>query len=175
MTEILPYIFGAIALFGGIYAFVISFKIYKPKTETEEQKIRIERFHKRMGPIMKVLSVFLIIYGAYSLFFPNPDRFRVESGNDIQPVPNSEWTQENKEALINGCIRESGITAMNHPALIDEYCKCSINKIASTLDFDEYQETLQLPLESKQRRINSIIESCRIVLEEEISKTEENK
>ena len=65
MTQYLPYIFGTISFFGGLYLFLLSFKIYKPKNKTEEQKERMEKWHQKFGTLMKVISILLILNGAY--------------------------------------------------------------------------------------------------------------
>ena len=87
MINYLPYIFGLTSFLGGLYLFLLSFRLYKPKHKTEEQKERYSKSLEKFGTIMKVCSVILILNGSYDLIKRDPDRYSVGNGNR-----NSEWT-----------------------------------------------------------------------------------
>jgi hypothetical protein len=58
-------------LFGGIYLILWSFKIFKPKTLTEEQMLKMETRHNKYGTLAKILGFFLVGCILYYLFvFP---------------------------------------------------------------------------------------------------------
>lgn len=103
MTQYLPYIFGSVSFLGGVYLFLLSFKIYKPKHKTEEQRERMKKWHEKFGSFMKIASIIFIINGAYDLFARNPDRY------SIGQTKKTEWSASDKQALIENCMRDAHI------------------------------------------------------------------
>ena len=55
---------GLIPLTGGILCTIFSYKIWDPKTRDPKQN---ELWHKRFGPMMKIIGPLLILIGAFEL------------------------------------------------------------------------------------------------------------
>src|SRR5690554_3636431 len=111
MIQYLPYILGTVSLLGGIFIFLLAFKIYQPKHKTEKDKERFERWHDKFGIFLKIASILLIINGAYDLIANNPDRYKIGSSEK------TEWTESDRQELINRCIYQAGQTATNYPSI----------------------------------------------------------
>ncbi len=58
MTNYLPYIFGLTSLLGGLYLFLLSFRLYRPKHKTNEQIQRYDKWLKKFGTLTKICSIF---------------------------------------------------------------------------------------------------------------------
>ena len=69
MTEFLPYIFNIPSLILGLYLFLTSFKIYRPKHKTEEQSVKYDNWLEKFGTTMKFISVILMLKGAYGIIY----------------------------------------------------------------------------------------------------------
>ena len=88
MTNYLPYIFGTATLLAGIYLFLLSFGIYKPKN-TENKESAIEK----NKTLFKIISIIMILRGGYNLLSPNPDRYKISENNVTHQV---EWSAESR-------------------------------------------------------------------------------
>lgn len=95
MTTYLPYIFGLTSFLIGLYLFLLSFRLYKPKHKTEEQKDRYEKTFKKFGGLWKVASIILILNGSYDLLTRDPNKYRFDNENN-----NYEWTSEELDKSI---------------------------------------------------------------------------
>ena len=153
MINYLPYIFGLTSFLIGLYLFLFSFRLYKPKHKTDEQKERYGKSLEKFGTLMKVCSVILILKGSYDLINPDPDRYRV--GNR-----NSEWTAEDRAILIKNCMREAGPTAANYPQITKEYCDCSMDKIMKAMTKDQYEKNLTKPQEEQIKEVLPLFQDC---------------
>lgn len=155
MTNYLPYIFGLSSFLGGLYIFLVSFRLYKPKHKTEEKKERYEEWLKKFGFFMKICSVILILNGLYDLVIHNPDRYKIGYGNGT-----SEWTSGDRITLIKACMRDAGPTAINYPKITKEYCECSVDKIMKVMTEKQYEQSLSKPQEEQFKEIFPIIQEC---------------
>ena len=155
MINYLPYIFGLTSFLGGLYLLLLSFRLYKPKHKTEEQKERYEKSLEKFGTLMKICSVILILNGSYELIKRDPDRYRVGSENR-----NSEWTSEDRAILIKNCIRDAGPTATNYPQITKEYCDCSMDKIMKAMTKDQYEKSLSKPQEEQIKEVLPLFQDC---------------
>ena len=153
MINYLPYIFGLTSFLIGLYLFLFSFRLYKPKHKTDEQKERYEKSLEKFGTLMKVCSVILILKGSYDLINPDPDRYRV--GNR-----NSEWTAEDRAILIKNCMRDAGPTAANYPQITKQYCDCSMDKIMKAMTKDQYEKSLLKPQEEQIKEVLPLFQDC---------------
>ncbi len=155
MINYLPYIFGLTSFLGGLYLFLLSFRLYKPKHKTEEQKERYSKSLEKFGTIMKVCSVILILNGSYDLIKRDPDRYSVGNGNR-----NSEWTSEDRAILIKNCMRDAGPTATNYPQITTEYCDCSMDKIMKAMTKDQYEKSLSKPQADQIKEVLPLFQDC---------------
>jgi hypothetical protein len=155
ITELLPYIFGTVSFLGGIYLGLFSFKIYRPKQKTEEQKSKFDDWLKKFGTIGKICSIILIINGAYDLIKRDSNRYKINKENTERV-----WTSADREILIKNCMREAQTTAENYPEITREYCECSMDKIIDSLSYDEYVKSLKEPQEKQLELIMPIIQGC---------------
>jgi len=167
MTQYLTYIFGSVSFLGGVYMFLLSFKIYKPKHKTEEQRERMKKWHEKLGSFMKIASVILIINGAYDLIARNSDRYK------IGQTEKTEWSASDNQVLVENCMRDAKTTATNYPIITREYCECSMGKIMSEITYTAYVESLKKPTDEQLKIIMPLIQECVDELRKRID--EENK
>ncbi len=153
MINYLPYIFGLTSFLLGLYLLLYSFRLYKHKHNTEEQKERYEKSLEKFGTLMKVCSIILILKGSYDLINPDPNRYRV--GNR-----NSEWTSEDRIILIKNCMRDAGPTATNYPQITKDYCDCSMDKIMKAMIKDQYEKSLSKPQAEQIKEILPLFQNC---------------
>lgn len=163
MINYVPYIFGLSSFLCGFFLFLISFRLYKPKHKTEEQKERHEKTLEKFGIFLKVCSVILILKGAYDLINSDPDRYRIGKSNKTP-----EWTKEDRVILIKNCIRDSGPTAKNYPQIIKEYCECSTDKIMKGMTKNRYEKSLSKPQEEQIKEILPLFRDCFVELKQRI-------
>ena len=169
MTNYLPYIFGLTSLLGGLYLFLLSFRIYKPKHKTENQNERYDWLEK-FGTLTKICSVILILNGSYDLIKRDPDRYRIGSSNNKR-----QWTAEDKRILIQNCMRDARTTATNYPQITLDYCECSMTKIMDSMSYDEYVKSLGKSQEEQMKIIVPIIKDCINELRQEIDSADKKK
>lgn len=166
MIQNLPYILGTISLLGGVFIFLLAFKIYQPKQKTEKDKERFERWHDKFGTFLKIMSIVLIINGAYDLIANNPDRYKI--GNSEK----TEWTESDRQELIDRCIQQAGQTANKYPSIASEYCECSIDKIMKSMSYMEYVENSEKSTEEQMGELMPLIQSCTDELNRRIEEEE---
>ena len=148
------YIFNIIVLLVGVYIFLIVFKIYRPKHKTEEQKEKFQEWHIKFGTILKICSIIMIISGLYDIF--GGDSFRQQKDSN-----NHQWTEKQRENMVNGCIQNAKHEGTYYPGLTEEYCKCSVDEMIKVLTLTKYLEMQNNP--SKQERskiIMPIVKDC---------------
>lgn len=155
ITNYLPYIFGLTSFLLGLYWFLRSFKIYRPKHLTAEQSAKFDNWLTKYGTLIKVISVILILKGSYDLLSPNPDRYTV--GNVKKDY---EWTTEDRDILIKNCMRDAGPTATNYPQITKEYCDCSMDKIMKAMTKDQYEKSLSKPQAEQIKEVLPIFQDC---------------
>jgi len=153
MINYLPYIFGVTSFFGGLFMFLYSFRLYKPKFKNEYAKKRHEESLKKFGTLMKVCSIILILNGSYDLIKRDSDRYKIGSRN-------LEWTQKDRDALIESCMRDVGATAINYPQITKEYCTCFVEKIMEGTTKSQYEKILTKSQEEQTNEILPIIQDC---------------
>jgi hypothetical protein len=166
----LPYIFGLTSLIGGIYTFLISFKIYRPKFKTEEKKLKFEELIKKFGTLMKICSVILILNGSYDLIKHDPDRYRVTSKNI-----NNEWTKEDREQLLSYTLKATEKNLIIYPTLTRKYCECSVEKIISTMTKEQYLKLSKRPQNEQNNYMINLVKDCRNLFKNQIDSIEKTK
>ena len=94
MNNYLPYIFGTSTLLAGIYLFLVSFGIYKPKKLDNNESL-IEKY----GTFIKIISIIMILRGGYNLLNPDPNRYKIGENkvNDLKEK------FELKDILVKKC------------------------------------------------------------------------
>ncbi|MCF6403680.1 hypothetical protein L3C95_12385 [Chitinophaga filiformis] len=151
----LPYIFGLTSFLCGLYLFLRSFGLWKPRHKTEEQRVRYVNPLEKYRTFWKVCSVILILNGSYDLIMRNPDRYRIGNAES-----KAEWALEDRAILIKNCMRDAGPTATNYPQIASEYCACSIDRIMTTMTKDQYVKSLSKPQEDQMKELLPIFQSC---------------
>jgi hypothetical protein len=155
MIYYLPYIFGLTSFSVGLYLFLRSFGLWKPKPSVEEQKGRYGIAPVKFGTFMKVCSVILILNGSYDLIMRNPERYRIGGGRR-----NAEWNSEDRAILIKSCMRDAGSTSANYPQITKEYCDCSTSRIMNAMTKDQYEKSLSKPQEDQIKEVLPIFQDC---------------
>ena len=150
MANYLPYIFGISTLVIGIYIFLLTFGIYKPKNT--ENKVNIIG---KYGTLFKIISIIMILRGSYNLITANPDRYKISQNN--YPV---EWTSESKDILIKNCLRDSGPMAEKYPTIMTEYAECTTEKIMSKFNQKEYLEITDKPFDEQKTILIPLVKNC---------------
>ena len=167
MTEFLPYIFNIPSLILGLYLFVTSFKIYRPKHKTEEQSLKYDNWLGKFGTMMKIISVILILKGAYGLVYANPDTYKLGSTKE-----KNGWERNAREIMIEKCLKDSGPTAFNYPKVNREYCQCSVDKIMSIYTEEQYLSISQKSQDIQLKELMPKFQGCVDELKRRIDSTD---
>jgi hypothetical protein len=168
ITNFLPYIFGIPSFLGGLYLFLISFKIYRPKQATEEQKMKFDNWAKKYGTITKIGSIIMILSGGYDLIVRDTNRYKVDSIT-------RQWTSQDREVLVNNCMRDSKETGSNYPEITREYCECSMDKIIGAITIEEYEASLEKSIEEQKKEIMPLFKDCLTRLWQRIDSVKEQR
>lgn len=163
MTTYLPYIFGTISLLGGVYLFLYSFKIYKPKLRTDEAKFRYEKSLEKFGAIVKIASIIMIINGGYDLITRDSDRYLINSTQK-----KSEWTDDDRNQIISECIQGAGETGEKYPILTKQYCECSAERIMNAFSKDQYIRDSKLEQNERLDLLLPVFQDCIDILKVKI-------
>ena len=179
MNNYLPFIFGFGSLFIGVTLLLISFGFYKRKYKTEEQIEKNNAFYSKYGLIIKIIGIILIFRGGYNVLNPNADRYSLESNSiisnkNIKDQNNKSWEIKDREILVKKCIEETGLNGKNHPAIIKEYCECSIDNIMIAMTKEEYLENLKKPIEEQTKMQLPLFKSCYDVMSKKIDSLDYN-
>jgi hypothetical protein len=167
MTAYLPYIFNIPSLILGLYLFVTSFKIYRPKHKTEEQSLKYDNWLEKFGTMMKIISVILTLKGAYGLIYANPDTYKLGSTKE-----SNGWEKNARAIMIEKCLKDSGPTAFKYPRVNKEYCECSVDKIMSIYSEEEYLKISKQPQEIQIKELMPKFQSCVDELKRRIDSTD---
>lgn len=149
MLNYLPYIFGLASFLGGLYLFMLSFRIYIPKHKTEEQIDRYQKILEKFGKLMKVGSIFLILNGCYDLIIHDNDRYKIGL---------RQWTESDKLFIIDD-LKKSKYIAL-YPQFADKACECMANNIVNNLDVNNYKEIMKLEPNKRFIQLRPFIQSC---------------
>ena len=131
----LPYITGSIFFLMGVYVSLLCFKIYTPKYKTVEKALRVDNLLRAWGNWGKFGSIFLMLYGAYTLIRHDPNMYRLNS-----TIENNKWTDSDKEELIKNCMKGAVVASKKYPKITLDYCTCAIDKITASVGRKEYLE-----------------------------------
>jgi hypothetical protein len=167
MTEFLPYIFNIPSLILGLYLFVTSFKIYRPKHKTEEQSLKYDNWLEKFGTMMKIISVILTLKGAYGLIYANPDTYKLGSTKE-----SNGWEKNARAIMIEKCLKDSGPTAFNYPRVNKEYCECSVDKIMSIYTEEQYLSISQKSQDIQLKELMPKFQGCVDELKRRIDSTD---
>ena len=167
MTPYLPYIFNIPSLILGLYLFVTSFKIYRPKQKTEEQSLKYDNWLEKFGTMMKIISVILTLKGAYGLIYANPDTYKLG-----QTKESNGWEKNAREILVEKCMKDSGPTALNYPKVNKEYCECSVDKIMNTYTQEQYLSISQKSQDVQIKELMPKFKGCTDELKRRIDSTD---
>jgi hypothetical protein len=149
------YIFGFLTLISGLFLFLLSFNFYTPKFRSEESRDRFNIKFLKYRTIIKIFSIAWILYGGYSLLIKDSSSMYIGNQKSFR-----KWTLEDKQNLINRCMIDAQISAVNYPEITKEYCECSMSRIIDSLSYDEYQESLKKSQKDQMDLIMPIIKDC---------------
>lgn len=154
MNNYLPLIFGITFLLGGIYLFLFSFRIYKPKHKNENGKFIYEKKLKKYGTIMKICSVGIIIGGLYDILNLDSNRYVINVSEKKQ------WQTEDRKFFIEKCIDENREISTQYPKIAQEYCECYTDKVIMLISKDEYYNNSKQTAKQKEAKILSLGKEC---------------
>lgn len=154
ITEYLPIIFGSTSLLLGVWLLSYSFKLYKPKHKTNEENEKYNNWHKKFGTFSKIASIILILNGGYDLLNHNSDRYKINSSKK------SEWTEEDRQVMIENCLRDAKTNTTKYPQIMKDYCECSVDKIIAAFTKEKYLESLKKTQEEQITEQLPIFQSC---------------
>jgi hypothetical protein len=155
-TNYFPYINGSVFFLGGLYLFLLSFRIHKPKYKTVEQALKVDDLLKTWGKLWKVGSIVMILFGAYNLIWHDPDFYRLNSS-----IEKSRWINKDKEELLKICINKVGKIDKEHPQAVTSYCSCITDKFMK-MNKQEYLDDLSMPKKEQDNKFNPMIQGCAI-------------
>ncbi len=150
ITKLLPLIFGIPFFLFGVYSFALSFKMYRPKHKTEEQNARFDNWLRKYGTLTKVASIVMILNGGYDLIVRDPGRYTITRG----------WTPQDRELLINYCVRDSKDNGEKYPQITREYCECSMDKIIAGMTVEAYESSLGKSLDQQKKQLLPLFNDC---------------
>ncbi len=162
-----PYINGSVSLFAGLYFFLLSFGIYKPKYKTAEQAVKVDDLLKKWGGLWKLCSIVMILFGAYNLIWHDPDMYRISS-----TVENNKWTGKDRTKLLKIYITSLGSKDKKHPQLTVDYCTCSVDMIMKRLTRQQYIDDLALPKDEQNNIFGPIVKDCAAVYRRRVDSVE---
>lgn len=152
-----PYINGAIFFIVGLYAFLLTFKIYIPKYKTVEQALRIDNLLGSWGKWGKFGSIFMMLFGAYNLIRHDPNMYRLNS-----TIENNQWTEKDRGEMIKSCMKSAVVASKKYPQITLDYCTCSIDKIMHSFGRREYIENLSKSANEQYKIDSPHIQGCLI-------------
>lgn len=155
ISQYLPYIFGLTSLVLGSYLFLTYFGIYKPKYKTEEGKIRFEKSKEKFGSLLKICSIIMILNGAYDLIIHDKDRYMI-----IKKTAPGEWTNEDRDNMINECLHDAGNTTIQYPELTKVYCECGVDKLMKTFTKEQYITEGRKPIDERKKVLLPLYQDC---------------
>lgn len=106
----------------------------------------------------KALSIILIISGFYS----------ISLGKGTYDLNHSTWSNSDKEAMINNCLRDSGDMKDKYPKAMKKYCHCSTEGIVNNVQLDEYLRISKMDMEDQNELLLKYYEPCLNTLKNEI-------
>ena len=136
-------VFGLIRLCIGIFLAVFAFGFRKPKSGGFLTKYPI---------FAKALSIICVVSGLYSIFLADSNSYSLNR--------NQTWTEEDKKALRENCIRDSKDMLVKFPKEINDYCSCSTSGITENMSKKEYLENSKKPLEERMRVQLKYFQNC---------------
>jgi len=153
-----PYINGAIFFIAGLYAFLLIFKIYRPKYKTIEQALKIDNLLRSWGKWGKFGSIFMMLFGAYNLIWHDPNMYRLNS-----TIENNQWTEKDRAAMIKSCMNGAVVASKKYPQITLDYCTCSIDRIMHSIGRKEYIENLSKSADEQYKIDSPHIQGCVII------------
>ena len=167
MTQILPYVFGTFSLFIGIYIFSLTFKLNNSNHKTIEDNKKEKKWYVKYRGIMILISILLIANGAYDLILGDPERYRIGSPKKTL------WEKEDKDLMVQNCMRDANSTATKYPIITRGYCNCSTEEITKKMSYQEYVNSLEMTVNERLKIIMPLIQDCVARLNQKIKKEKE--
>ncbi len=159
----LPYVYGLVYFLTGLYFFLVSFGIYNPKYKTEEQQLKVAGWLNRRGKLWKFGSIFLMLYGTYTLIRHDPNMYRLDSA-----IENEKWTNKDKAVLMKMCLRDVGFAAKKYPQITFDYCTCTTDKIMQGMGRKEYIDVLSKSADVQYKIDSPFIQGCLIIFSRQV-------
>lgn len=84
------------------------------------------------------LIVIIALIAAYNIYTGVRDLAKSRTEQE-------QWTAEDRDLLIDKCIKETGPNGIKYPELTRDYCVCSNDKILAKFSKPEYLELIKKP------------------------------
>jgi hypothetical protein len=162
-TNYFPYINGSVFFIAGLYFFLLSFRIYKPKYKTAEQALKVDALLSRWGNWAKFGAIYMILFGAYNLIWHDSDFYRLNSA-----VENNKWTAKDRAVVIKMCMKGAVAAAKKYPKITLDYCTCSTDKIIKSMSRKDYIEDASKPAAEQNKIDSPFIQGCLIIFSRRI-------
>ena len=159
----LPYINGSVFFLVGLFTFLFSFRIYKPRYKTVEQALKFDNLLRTQGKSLKFGSIFMILFGVYNLIWHDPNMYRLNS-----TIEHNKWTDKDRAALIKNCMKGAVVASKKYPQLTLDYCTCSIDKIIRSIGRKEYFEASSKSPDERDKIDSTLIQGCAIIIRDQI-------
>lgn len=170
ITNYLPYIYGSFFLFLGIYSFLYSFRIYKPKFTDEAKQALYENRLKRYHIFLKIASIAFIISGGYDLIVHNVDRYRI-----VDERVTDKWSDADKKTLTNQMLRDIQSYDIGDTTVENEYANCAAEKIMKAMTPQEFLKNVAQPDSEKKKIFSPILKNCLDRAKQELDSLGERK
>jgi len=166
----LPYINGSIFFLVGLFTFLLVFKIYIRKYKTVEQALKVDNLLRSAGNWGKFGSIFMILFGAYTLIRHDPNMYRLSS-----TVEQDKWTEKDRAKLLKIYINGLSPKDKKHPGLLVDYCTCSVDMIMKRLTRQQYIDAFALPKAKQNDIFEPLIKECSDTYHRRVDSTDSKK
>jgi len=165
-----PYIDGSFLFLLGIFTFLITFRIYIPRYKTVEQALRVDNLLRTWGNWGKFGSIFMILFGAYTLIRHDPNMYRLNS-----TIENNKWTDKDKAVLIKMCMKGAVVASKKYPKITLDYCTCSIDKLMQSISRKEYIEDSSKSADEQYKIDSPFIQGCLVVFSRQVDSVKKQR
>jgi hypothetical protein len=141
-------VFGLTRLFAGL---LIGYYLFNPDKRNDNKILN------NYPTAFKILSAVLVLSGFYSVFL----------GKGTYDLNNSVWSNEDKEIMINNCLRDSGGMKDKYPEEMTKYCNCSTEGIINNVQLDEYLRIMKMEMKDQNELLLKYYEPCLVTLRNE--------
>lgn len=99
------------------------------------------------------LIVFIILFASYRIYTGLSDMITSRREQE-------QWTTEDRNILIDKCIRECGANGIKYPELTKAYCKCGNDKVLAKFTKADYLELIKKPADEQIKISLPVFRDC---------------